>query len=94
MRTSNPHRAWTRAELRSALGPVDHVESLQPHVEAEEQCAGYLRRLVSYNVPAGRASAFVCVPTHLAASVPVIFCHHQHAGDFSLGKSEVCGLRG
>jgi dienelactone hydrolase len=25
---------------------------------------------------------------------PVVFCHHQHAGEFDLGKSEVCGLRG
>ncbi|MFD2796438.1 dienelactone hydrolase family protein [Promicromonospora vindobonensis] len=25
---------------------------------------------------------------------PVVFCHHQHAGQFDLGKSEVCGLRG
>jgi hypothetical protein len=25
---------------------------------------------------------------------PVIFCHHQHASEFDIGKSEVVGLRG
>jgi hypothetical protein len=29
-----------------------------------------------------------------AQRVPVIFCHHQHSGQFDLGKSEVVGLRG
>lgn len=60
----------------------------------EVRCEGYVRRLVSYDVPSGRASAFVCVPDGLDAPAPVVFCHHQHAGQFDLGKSEVCGLRG
>jgi dienelactone hydrolase len=57
-------------------------------------CDAYVRRLVSYDVPGGRASAFVCVPDGLTRPAPVIFCHHQHAGQFEVGKSEVCGLRG
>ncbi|MEQ4207303.1 prolyl oligopeptidase family serine peptidase [Actinopolymorpha sp. B17G11] len=60
----------------------------------EVVCDGYVRRRVSYAVPAGRGSAFVCIPDGLAGPAPVVFCHHQHAGQFDLGKSEVCGLRG
>lgn len=60
----------------------------------EVACDGYKRRLVSYAVPSGRASAFICVPDRLSAPAPVVFCHHQHAGQFDLGKSGVCGLRG
>ncbi|WP_426562846.1 alpha/beta hydrolase family protein [Angustibacter sp. McL0619] len=45
-------------------------------------------------MPSGRASAFVCIPDQLEGTAPLVFCHHQHAGEFDLGKSEVCGLRG
>ena len=57
-------------------------------------CDGYTRRHVTYNVPSGRGSAFLSVPDHVEGPVPVVFCHHQHAGQFDLGKSEPCGLRG
>jgi len=84
----------SRDSLRTLLGPVDVPGPLLPRVEAEQQCDGYVRRHVSYDVPAGRASAFVCVPDGLTRPVPAVFCHHQHAGEFDLGKSEVCGLQG
>ncbi|MEQ7125748.1 dienelactone hydrolase family protein [Actinopolymorpha sp. B11F2] len=60
----------------------------------EVACEGYVRRRVSYAVPAGRGSAFVCIPDGLTGPAPVVFCHHQHARQFDLGKSEVCGLHG
>lgn len=84
----------TRDELRRVLGPVADPGQLHPQVQDEVACDGYLRRRVSYAVPAGRASAFVCIPDHLTGPAPLLFCHHQHAGQFGLGKSEVCGLRG
>jgi dienelactone hydrolase len=84
----------TREALLQVLGPVDEPGPLHPRVEEEVQCGGYVRRHVSYDVPSGRASAFVCIPDQLTRPAPVIFCHHQHAGEFNLGKSEVCGLRG
>lgn len=86
--------ALTHESLRRYLGPVDEPGPLLAVIEEEIACDGYVRRRVSYEVPAGRASAFVCVPDGLTAAAPVVFCHHQHAGQFDLGKSEVCGLRG
>jgi len=84
----------TREALRDLLGPVVAPGPLAVRVHQEVACEGYVRRLVSYDVPSGRASAFLCVPDGLTARAPVVFCHHQHAGVFDLGKSEVCGLRG
>lgn len=84
----------TREELRRLLGPVRGAGALSADVHEVVQCDGYVRRLVSYDVPSGRASAFVCVPDELDGPAPLVFCHHQHAGEFDLGKSEVCGLRG
>lgn len=84
----------TRATWLAALGPVRAPGPLHARVEDEVACDGYTRRHVTYDVPSGRAAAFVCIPTHRAGPVPVVFCHHQHANRFDLGKSEVCGLRG
>jgi dienelactone hydrolase len=84
----------TRDGLRRFLGPVAEPGPLDPEVHEEVASAGYVRRRVSYAVPSGRASAFVCIPDRLARAAPLVFCHHQHAGQFDLGKSEVCGLRG
>lgn len=89
---SNP---LTRERLLELLGPVaDAPPSPDAEVHEEVECDGYVRRRVSYAVPAGRAAAFVCVPRNLKEPAPLVFCHHQHAGRFDLGKSEVGGLRG
>jgi dienelactone hydrolase len=85
---------FTRDVLGALLGPVAVPGPLAAELHEEVACDGYVRRLVSYDVPAGRATAFVCVPDTLTTPAPVVFCHHQHAGEFDLGKSEVCGLRG
>ncbi len=87
-------RKLRREDLLAALGPVSDPQPLHVRVEDEVPCDGYIRRHVTYDVPSGRASAFVCIPDHCDNPVPVVFCHHQHAGQFDLGKSEVCGLRG
>lgn len=80
--------------LRRLLGPIEDPGPLHAVVREEVACDGYVRRLVEYDVPAGRASAFVCIPDGLRRPAPLIYCHHQHAGRFDLGKSEVCGLHG
>jgi len=86
--------ALTREGLREFLGPIATPAPLNAQVHEEVTCAGYVRRRVSYAVPAGRASAFVCIPDDLSERAPVVFCHHQHNSEFDLGKSEVCGLLG
>jgi dienelactone hydrolase len=84
----------TPERLGQLLGPVLVPGPPDVTVHEEVACGGYVRRRVSYAVPAGRASAFVCIPDGLDAPAALVFCHHQHNGEFDLGKSEVCGLRG
>jgi len=87
-------QSLTPESLRDVLGPTQPATLGHVDVLAEVQCDGYLRRAIAYDVPSGRASAFLCIPDGAAQRVPVIFCHRQHAGQFDLGKSEVVGLRG
>jgi dienelactone hydrolase len=76
------------------LGPIPDQRVKNARTVEVVACDGYERRLVVYDVPSGQASAFVCVPDGLTSPAPLVFCHHQHAGQFDLGKSEVCGVRG
>lgn len=86
--------ALTPRRLRDLLGPVEPATVRDVEVIEEINCDGYTRQLVGYGSPSGRASAFVCIPTGGTDRMPLIYCHHQHAGQFELGKSEVVGLRG
>jgi len=84
----------TRERMLELLGPTPPLASGAVDVVEEVECAGYVRRLVAYDVPAGRASVYVCIPVAGGKRAPVVYCHHQHAAQFDLGKSEVVGLRG
>jgi len=58
-------------------------------------CGRYFREKVEYCTEPGEIiRAYVCVPRKRKPKTPAIFCHHQHAWDFELGKSEVVGLAG
>ncbi|MFI5212344.1 MAG: dienelactone hydrolase family protein [Candidatus Saccharimonadales bacterium] len=67
------------------------------HIETLEMvdCGTYNRHKLAYDVEIGeRITAYVCIPKYIEGKVPGIFCHHQHNGEFHLGKSEVVGLVG
>ncbi len=69
----------------------------EPLVEiiSEEECEGFIRQKISYQTEdTERISAYLCIPDKAKQETPAIFCHHQHAGNFQLGKSEVVGLKG
>jgi dienelactone hydrolase len=77
------------------LGPFPDKVDLDAKVIEQSDCGSFTREKVTYNVGAGeRISAYICIPKQLQTLAPVIFCHHQHNGDFELGKSEVVGLIG
>lgn len=83
-----------REAFHQALGPVRDWSVGDVEVVGEFQDDGFVRRQVAYDVPSGRASAFVCIPDGLERPAPLVYCHHQHNGEFHLGKSEVVGLQG
>lgn len=76
------------------LGPWPDPVDLDVHHHGSVDCGTYVREKISYAVTLGqRVSAFVCVPQG-GGRRAAVFCHHQQASNFALGKSEVVGLAG
>ena len=86
--------ALDRARLDRFLGPVAPWSLGDVVTLGQVQCDGFTRRDVAYDVPSGRAAVSLCIPDDLTRPTALIYCHHQHAHQFLLGKSEVVGLRG
>lgn len=81
--------------LLGFLGPVPTKVDLAVECLERVDCGRYVREKIRYSVgPDEFVSAFVCVPHDLTGPAPAVFCHHQHASRFDLGKSEVVGLAG
>jgi len=82
-------------DILKLLGPFPLKTELNATVLEQEDCGSYIREKVEYSSEDGdRVRAYVCLPKDLQTPAPAIFCHHQHHGDFELGKSEVVGLVG
>lgn len=83
------------AGIRRLLGPFPMIVDRDDTIIQQEDCGSFMREKVSYNVEAGeRICAYICIPKNLSTPAPAIFCHHQHNGNFEIGKSEVVGLAG
>lgn len=81
--------------LLQLLGPFPTKVDLNAKIIESIDCGSYIREKVEYNSETNdRIPAYILIPKNLQSPVPVIFCHHQHAGNFALGKSEVVGLAG
>ncbi|MFY9631702.1 MAG: dienelactone hydrolase family protein [Candidatus Cybelea sp.] len=82
-------------KLRLLLGPFPDSVALDAIVLEQVDCGSYIREKVEYTVERDeRVRAYVCVPKTGYLPVPAVFCHHQHASNFDLGKSETVGLIG
>ncbi|MFN8632805.1 MAG: dienelactone hydrolase family protein [Chloroflexota bacterium] len=79
------------------LGRWPEPAPLDARVEERVDLADVVRERVTYAVePGERVPAYLFVPTDVQPIErrPAIFAHHQHAGQFHVGKSEVAGLAG
>jgi len=84
-----------RKTLLEILGPFPERCPLDPVTLDETDCGRFVRRQVEYAVePSERIKAFLLIPKGATEPTPAVLCHHQHAGQFHLGKSEVVGLAG
>lgn len=82
-------------EIQKLLGPFPRPTQLNSEVVEEVDCGSYVRQKVYYDVEEGdRVPAYICLPKNLIEPAPVVYCHHQHNGEFDMGKSEVVGLAG
>jgi dienelactone hydrolase len=84
-----------RNTLLSLLGEMPTKAELKLNVLEEVDCGAFVRKKIGYSSEAGETiPAFLCIPKNISTSIPAIYCFHQHAGNWLLGKSEVVGLAG
>ena len=85
-------------DLRSLIdliGPTPARCPLDPIIVDGVDCGSYVRQTVEYAVEEfERVKSFILLPKNATRPMPAILAHHQHAGQFDLGKSEVVGLAG
>lgn len=81
--------------LLQLVGQLPTKVKLCPKIIESKDCGSYLQEKVEYSSEAGDiVPAYILIPKNLKFPAPAIFCYHQHAGNFELGKSEVLGLAG
>jgi len=84
-----------RSEFRKLIGPLPDRGPPNKQVLSKKQCDGYTLFEIEYDVePGERIRAYLLKPLNFTNRLPAIFCHHQHASNFELGKSEPAGLEG
>jgi dienelactone hydrolase len=81
--------------LAELIGPSPPRCPLNPTVLSAVDCGVYVRQTVEYAVEeAERITSLLLLPKNTGGTAPAVIAHHQHAGQFDLGKSEVVGLAG
>ena len=76
--------------LLSLLGPMPTKVELQAKVIESLDCGSYIRHKVEYYSEVNDSiPAYLLIPKNFSGPAPAVYCFHQHAGNFALGKSEV-----
>ncbi len=84
-----------RAVFLDLIGTIPVRGPIDEHIVSQTSFDGYDLLEIEYNVePQDRIRAYLLKPLNQSTNLPAIFCHHQHAGNFELGKSEPVGLLG
>ena len=92
--TASPMPALDRRQLMRLLGAVpDGPPPLAPERGERVDLGDVIREKVTYAVePGERVPAFLFLPKTGAAPWPAVLCHHQHGGEFDVGKDGPAGL--
>jgi dienelactone hydrolase len=92
------HPAWLRAKRRQfirLLGGFPERTPLNPRVTKRQEERRRIIEWISYeSEPEDTVPAVMLIPKARTPPLPAVICHHQHAGQFELGKSEVLGWKG
>ncbi len=92
------HAGWLRAKRRQLtrlLGGFPSKEPLNARTVRRKEESDRIVEWVAYEVePGDLVPAVLMIPRRRTPPVPAVLCHHQHAGQFELGKSEVLGWEG
>jgi len=77
------------------IGKLPKRTNLNSRVIEEKDCGKYtMQKIEFYAEKDERIPAYILIPKNLNKKVPAIYCHHQHASNWDIGKSEVVGLQG
>ncbi|MBW4618063.1 MAG: acetylxylan esterase [Cyanosarcina radialis HA8281-LM2] len=84
-----------RTSFLSLLGEMPTKSELNLKVFEERDCGSFVQQKIGYSSEAGETiSAFLCIPKNINVPLSAIYCFHQHAANWALGKSEVVGFAG
>ena len=73
--------------LAELIGPSPPRCPLNPTELSAVDCGVYVRQLVEYAVEeAERIKSLLLLPKNAGRTVPAVIAHHQHAGQFDLGR--------
>jgi dienelactone hydrolase len=96
--TPAEHAAWLavkRQELMGLLGGFPPRVTLVTNVVRREEKPDRVVELLEYeSEPGDVVRAVLMIPRRRTPPIPAVLCHHQHAGQYELGKSEVVGWAG
>jgi dienelactone hydrolase len=92
--SSANQQALDRAGLLTLLGTVPpNSPALAPEQGERTDLGDVVRERITYSVEADeRVPAFVLLPKQGRAPYPAVLCHHQHGGQFQVGKDGPAGL--
>jgi len=87
-------RTLDRARLLQLLGDTPPAPPpLSPEEIEQVDLGDVVREKVTYAVENGeRVPAFLFIPKDAGGRHPAVLCHHQHAGQFEVGKDGPAGL--
>ena len=76
------------------IGPLPKKVALCPKIIEKNDYSFYVREKIEYSTEINeRVRAYLLIPKK-RKRLPAVFCHHQHASNYNLGKSEIVGLSG
>ncbi len=84
----------SKESILNFLAPFPQKVALDLKIVEETDQGSYLQTKLAYYVEEeDLVTAYLLIPKEIKFDA-VVFCHHQHAGNHRLGKSEVVGLAG
>ncbi len=96
--TPAEHAKWVRAKRRQLtrlLGGFPEKTPLNARLRRRQEEGDRIVEWVTYeSEPGDVVPAVVMIPRRHTPPFPAVVCHHQHAGQYDLGKSEVAGWKG
>jgi len=94
----NEHASWLKAKRRQLarlLGGFPSSDPLNARTVRRKEEADRIVEWVEYEAERGDVvPAILLIPRRRTPPMPAVLCHHQHAGQYDLGKSEVVGWAG